>query len=217
VILSYKYFFAKTFRSIFAVFTALFIISASPSSAGFPTNQPFQSNSQTAVPNLYLGESKSTFSILVESSGIQTVVRLFVNLFDKPTSAVGVGQSQPTAMFFSSSNDSKGGNPFLDFFEQDVVTPFPYNPEEYKAPGAAIGLGVVSASGIIANLLLFCYILWQKLYKNFISSHFIAHLCITNAVALAVLTPMLVYSFWYGDSPWILSNGMCRLQVKSKL
>jgi len=116
-------------------------------------------------------------------------------------------------MFFSSSNNSNGGNPFLEFFEEDVVTPFPYNPEDYKAPGAAIGLGVVSASGIIANLLLFCYILWQKLYKNFISSHFIAHLCITDAVALAVLTPMLVYSFWYGDSPWILSNGMCRLQA----
>lgn len=216
MILSYKYFLAKTSRSIFAVFAALFITSLFPSSAGLPRNQSFQLTPKAATPNPYVAEPKSTFSILVESSGILAAVRLIVNLVSKPTGAVGVGQSQPTAMFFSSSNDSEG-NALLDFFSQDVVTPFPYNPDEYKAPGAAIGLAIVSVSGIIANLLLFFYIIWQKLYKNFISSHFIAHFCITNAVALAVLSPMLVYSFWYGDSPWILNNGMCRLQVNAKM
>uniref|UniRef100_A0AC34RAK0 G-protein coupled receptors family 1 profile domain-containing protein n=1 Tax=Panagrolaimus sp. JU765 TaxID=591449 RepID=A0AC34RAK0_9BILA len=122
----------------------------------------------------------------------------------------------PQSTTTMSPNTSDVGKPikaFFDLFSADVVTPFPYNPEDYRAPGAAIGLGVIVMAAFIANLLLFGYIIWQKLYKNFISSHFIAHLCVTNALALAVLLPMIIYSLWTGDSPWILNDGMCRLQV----
>ncbi|VDO61536.1 unnamed protein product [Heligmosomoides polygyrus] len=83
------------------------------------------------------------------------------------------------------------------------------------SPGLAIIFGCVTLIGIVGNLALLLYILIHKLYQNFISSHFIAHLCITNLVALMILLPIFLYTLWTGVNVFQDSNFMCRLQVSS--
>lgn len=71
----------------------------------------------------------------------------------------------------------------------------------------------ISILALTANFALLVYIISHRLYRNFISSHFIAHLCITNAVALCILLPMFIYAVWTGRNLWAYSNLMCRIQV----
>ncbi|VDN38413.1 unnamed protein product, partial [Cylicostephanus goldi] len=85
------------------------------------------------------------------------------------------------------------------------------------SPPLAIVFAVFTLIGIVGNLTLFLYILIHKLYQNFISSHFIAHLCITNLVALLVLLPVFIYTVWTGVNVFKASNFMCRLQVRKLL
>lgn len=176
-----------------------------------------QNYNYIATSQPHIARHSSILTVITESSGILAVIKLILNFIKQPFGAVGEGDSQPAAMFnsrFSTEpNITRNESLFYEFFDKEVATPFPYTPDDYKVPSVAIGFGAISAAAFIANLLLFGYILWQKLYKNFISSQFIAHLCITNAVGLALFTPMIIYSFWTGESPWISNNGMCRLQV----
>ncbi|RCN38799.1 7 transmembrane receptor [Ancylostoma caninum] len=81
------------------------------------------------------------------------------------------------------------------------------------SPPLAIIFGCFTIIGIVGNLALLLYILIHKLYQNFISSHFIAHLCITNLVALLVLLPVFLYTIWTGVNIFQDSNFMCRLQA----
>lgn len=80
-------------------------------------------------------------------------------------------------------------------------------------PFLAITFACISLLALLANSTLLIYIIYNRLYRNFISSHFIAHLCITNAAALSLLLPMFIYNVWTGANIWSHSNVMCRVQV----
>lgn len=80
-------------------------------------------------------------------------------------------------------------------------------------PLLAITFACISLLALLANCTLLIYIIYNRLYRNFISSHFIAHLCITNAAALCLLLPMFIYNVWTGVNIWAHSNVMCRVQV----
>ncbi|KHN71389.1 hypothetical protein Tcan_02309 [Toxocara canis] len=89
----------------------------------------------------------------------------------------------------------------------------PLNVTTSPVPILGAIFGCFSAMALVANFVLFVYIISHRLYRNFISSHFIAHLCITNAVALCALLPMFVYNVWTGHNIWAYSNVMCRVQA----
>uniref|UniRef100_A0A2K6WLN8 G_PROTEIN_RECEP_F1_2 domain-containing protein n=1 Tax=Onchocerca volvulus TaxID=6282 RepID=A0A2K6WLN8_ONCVO len=80
-------------------------------------------------------------------------------------------------------------------------------------PLLAITFACISLLALLANCTLLIYIIYNRLYRNFISSHFIAHLCITNAATLCFLIPMLIYNVWTGVNIWAHSNVMCRVQA----
>jgi hypothetical protein len=90
---------------------------------------------------------------------------------------------------------------------------FVYNSTVYEYAIVVLPLAAITAVGVVANLCLFVYILWHRLYHNFISSHFIAHLCVTNMLALSVLVPLFLLNVWTGRNFWENSNLMCRVQV----
>jgi len=66
----------------------------------------------------------------------------------------------------------------------------------------------------IANGTLACYIFVHRLYKNFISSHFIAHLSLTNMFGLGVLIPMFLVNLYHGNNVLADNNMVCRLVVR---
>lgn len=76
--------------------------------------------------------------------------------------------------------------------------------------------GAISLLGLCANLVVLGYILGKRLYKNYVSSHFIGHLCFTNIVAFVFLVPVFLYNLSYDDDIWEDMNLMCRLQVSRK-
>lgn len=146
-------------------------------------------------------------------------VRLLINLLGKPFEAIGGGGDNtsltPKAMTSSNLNGTIDDESWWEsLFNGPLPTPFPFNSTDYAKPIFAVTFGFLSTASIIANLLLFTYIIWQRLYHNFISSHFIAHLCITNVIGLLTLMPLLSYSMWNGQSFWIHNEMMCRAQVR---
>ncbi|CAI5439168.1 unnamed protein product [Caenorhabditis angaria] len=80
-------------------------------------------------------------------------------------------------------------------------------------PPLAISFAFFSLLGIIGNIVLIIYITTQKLYQNFYSSHFIAHLCITNLVGLLVLVPILMYNVYTGENLFMSSHLLCKIQT----
>lgn len=94
-----------------------------------------------------------------------------------------------------------------------VPTAFPYNATSYANPSIVIPLASISVIAFIANAILASYIFIHKLYQNFISSHFISHLCLTNMIGLGVLMPMFMLNLWKGTNLWKNNNAMCRIQV----
>uniref|UniRef100_A0A915E4A2 G-protein coupled receptors family 1 profile domain-containing protein n=1 Tax=Ditylenchus dipsaci TaxID=166011 RepID=A0A915E4A2_9BILA len=103
----------------------------------------------------------------------------------------------------------------LVFFKVSGVAPtaFPYNSSSYANPTIVMPLAAVTLIAFIANASLALYIFWHKLYHNFISSHFIAHLCMTNMFGLGILMPMFLVNLWMGTNIWASTNAMCRLQT----
>lgn len=73
--------------------------------------------------------------------------------------------------------------------------------------------GAISLIGLSANLIVLGYILGKRLYKNYVSSHFIGHLCFTNISAFVFLLPVFLYNLSHDDDIWEDMNLMCRLQV----
>ncbi|MFH4976101.1 hypothetical protein AB6A40_002810 [Gnathostoma spinigerum] len=90
---------------------------------------------------------------------------------------------------------------------------YPLNVTGEPYPAIGLVFATITAVGFTANLILFIYITSHRLYRNFISSHFIAHLCITNSVAECFLLPMFIYNVWTGNNIWATSNVMCRVQA----
>ena len=81
------------------------------------------------------------------------------------------------------------------------------------APLLATIFAVLAVLAFIGNVALLVYIIAHKLYHNFISSHFIAHLCCTNLVALTLLLPIFIYTVWTGQNLFEHSHVLCRVQV----
>ncbi|VDD94997.1 unnamed protein product [Enterobius vermicularis] len=88
-----------------------------------------------------------------------------------------------------------------------------FNSTASPAPLIASIFATFNAVAAVINLVVFIYIVSHRLYRCFVSSHFIAHLCVTNAVALLILVPTFVVTVWTGHNPWIYSNLTCRLQA----
>lgn len=82
------------------------------------------------------------------------------------------------------------------------------------APLLAIVYAALAVIAFIGNISLLVYIIVHKLYHNFISSHFIAHLCCTNLVALILLLPIFIYTVWTGQNLFEHSHVLCRVQVR---
>ena len=87
---------------------------------------------------------------------------------------------------------------------------------DYAYKSLVFPLAAITAAGFLANAALASYIFWRRLYNNFISSHFIAHLCITNMFGLGLLVPLFLITLWSGTNIWAGSNLMCRIQVFRK-
>jgi hypothetical protein len=167
--------------------------------------------------------SGDPLTLLLESGGILATVRLLINLIGKPFEAIGGGSDNtshtPKAAMslitnYSVLNEDDDQSWWDSLFDSPVPTPFPYNNTDYAKPLFAVTLGGLSLVSFIANLMLFSYIMWHRLYHNFISSHFIAHLCVTNLIGLLALVPMISYSMWTGHSFWLGNEMACRVQVR---
>lgn len=89
-----------------------------------------------------------------------------------------------------------------------------YNATEYAYPAIVLPLSIFTIIAFIANGVLAGYIFLHKLYHNFISSHFIAHLCLTNMIGLGILVPMFLINLWIGTNFWQDNDVVCRLQVR---
>lgn len=101
------------------------------------------------------------------------------------------------------------------FFNSSEIDEEYYNATHTSAPSPTLALifTVISGIGVIGNASLLVYIIVQKLYHNFISSHFIAHLCFTNLIALLVLVPIIIHNVFTGVNLLQGSNWLCRVQV----
>lgn len=91
---------------------------------------------------------------------------------------------------------------------------YAYNSSDYAYPTIVLPLSIITIIAFIANGILAGYIFLHKLYDNFISSHFIAHLCITNMIGLGLLVPMFLINLWIGTNFWQDNDAVCRLQVQ---
>lgn len=108
----------------------------------------------------------------------------------------------------------------LFFFDTDAPAPtaFAYNASAYENRVVVLPLAGITFAAIIANAALFAYIIYHRLYHNFISSHFIAHMCITNIFSLSVLVPLFLLNVWHGKNfLWENNNAMCRVQVSFRI
>lgn len=94
---------------------------------------------------------------------------------------------------------------------------YAYNATHYAYPSIVLPLSIVTLIAFIANGSLVGYIFLHKLYHNFISSHFIAHLCLTNMIGLGILVPMFLINLWIGTNFWQDNDAVCRLQVNKIL
>uniref|UniRef100_A0A183C2X3 G_PROTEIN_RECEP_F1_2 domain-containing protein n=1 Tax=Globodera pallida TaxID=36090 RepID=A0A183C2X3_GLOPA len=84
---------------------------------------------------------------------------------------------------------------------------------EYAYPSLVFPMGTVTVLAFLANIVLAGYIVWRRLYRNFISSQFIVHLCLTNIVGLSVLVPLFFVNLWSGTNIWENNHLMCRMQT----
>lgn len=73
-------------------------------------------------------------------------------------------------------------------------------------------IGITGLS-VVANLVVLIYIIYSKLYHNFISSHFIAHLCLTNIICAILLLPMFFHTVYTGENIWRDSKFLCNVQA----
>jgi hypothetical protein len=122
--------------------------------------------------------SGDPLTLLLESGGILATVRLLINLIAKPFEAIGGGSDNTShtpkaamSLITNSSilNEDDDQSWWDSLFDSPVPTPFPYNNTDYAKPLFAVTLGSLSLISVIANLMLFSYIMWQRLYHNFIS------------------------------------------------
>lgn len=104
------------------------------------------------------------------------------------------------------------------FFNSSEIDEEYYNSTHTSAPSPILALifTIISGIGVLGNASLLVYIIVQKLYHNFISSHFIAHLCFTNLIALLVLVPVIIHNVFTGVNLFQESNMLCRIQVNLK-
>lgn len=61
-----------------------------------------------------------------------------------------------------------------------------------------IAFSCLATLGVVANLAVVMYVVVKRLYRNFVSSHFIAHASFTNALACACLIPLFVHNMRTG-------------------
>ncbi|KAL3088817.1 hypothetical protein niasHT_023165 [Heterodera trifolii] len=74
-------------------------------------------------------------------------------------------------------------------------------------------MGALTVLALLANTALTVYIVWRRLYHNYVSSQFILHLCLTNIVGLSVLVPLFCVNLWSGNNLWENNHLMCRMQT----
>ncbi|KFD55121.1 hypothetical protein M514_04039 [Trichuris suis] len=79
-------------------------------------------------------------------------------------------------------------------------------------------LATSAAVGILVNLLVTVYILARRLFRNFVSNHFIAHLGLTGIIACSYLTPIFIQNVRYGTDylsthDYNHSSSLCRLHA----
>ncbi|KAI1712754.1 hypothetical protein DdX_09379 [Ditylenchus destructor] len=113
------------------------------------------------------------------------------------------------------ADDIETNSQDLSFFKIGGIAPtaFPYNSTAYANPTIVLPLAGITMVAFVANAALAGYIFFHKLYHNFISSHFIAHLCLTNMFGLGILVPMFLTNLWLGTNFWANTNLVCRLQT----
>ncbi|CAJ0585324.1 unnamed protein product, partial [Mesorhabditis spiculigera] len=108
------------------------------------------------------------------------------------------------------------GNIITEANSTDDILKVYHNATHHRSeakPIAALVLGGLSLVALGLNLTLLIYILVNKLYHNFISSHFISHLCITNIFTIFIVIPMYAWTLWTGVNIWEESHYMCRIQT----
>ena len=79
-----------------------------------------------------------------------------------------------------------------------------------------IVFSVFTFLAILANIALIAYIVVNRLYRNFVSSHFIAHLSLTNTIASIYLVPVFIYNLHQGgDGEHLFASvpGLCRIHA----
>lgn len=96
------------------------------------------------------------------------------------------------------------------------VTSIHQNPSDYSFRTLVFPLAAITIIGLLLNAALTAHIFWRRLYDNFISSHFIVHVCLTNIFGLGVLVPLFLINLWSGTNIWGNNNLMCRIQVIPK-
>lgn len=108
-----------------------------------------------------------------------------------------------------------GGQQIFNFMSSNLpsLNAFPYNATEYAYPSITIPLTLITLVSILLNIMLAGYILVRKLYRNFISSHFIVHLCFTSLIGLCFLMPLFLINLWSGENIWADNNLACRVQT----
>lgn len=116
---------------------------------------------------------------------------------------------------YNSNNNNNHHQHQLLFLKSNVPSPnaYSFNSTEYAFPGMVFPLAGITAIAFVANCALVAYILWRRLYRNFVSSQFIVHLCLTNMGGLCVLVPLFLLNLWSGANIWANNNLMCRIQV----
>lgn len=91
-------------------------------------------------------------------------------------------------VFFWMANASQDQNFTVDLLDPDV---------KFALLGS---FALATALGFSLNLLLLGYIVYKRLYRSYVSSHFIAHLTLVNLVISAYLTPIFILNFSNGDN-----------------
>lgn len=76
-----------------------------------------------------------------------------------------------------------------------------------------VAFAITTALGLLINLLVLVYILVRRLFRNFVSSHFIGHLSFTNLISCAYLLPIFIQNVHYGVDLFATVPRLCQFHA----
>lgn len=76
-----------------------------------------------------------------------------------------------------------------------------------------LSISIFTGLSIAGSFFVLGYILQKRMYRNYVSSHFIGHLMVANLVGCAYLLPVFIQNIRTGEDMFGLEDILCRIHV----